>query len=227
LRGDRELPGAKARPERRPKVQHPRAVERLSLYLRQVESLARRGVTTVSSSDLGRALGLTPAQVRKDFGTVGPLGARGVGYRVELLARALRRALGTDRTWKLALVGVGHLGSALVRHRQFREQGFEFAALFDKDPALRGKLVEGLAVRPLEDLAEVVPAAEIRLAVIAVPAPEAQRVASLLVRAGVKGILNFTSVALDVPGDVAVSGVDLAIHLEGLTHHLASLRSPP
>src|SRR5205085_12630612 len=142
---------------------------------------------------------------------VGQPGGRGVGYRVELVARELRRVLGTDRTWKVALVGVGHLGSALVRHRQFRERGFEFAALFDRDPALHGKSLEGLPIRPPEELPAVVAGAGIRLAMVAVPAAEAQRVASTLVRAGVKGILNFTSVALDVPADVAVTGVDLAI----------------
>jgi redox-sensing transcriptional repressor len=208
----------------RPKLQNPRAVERLSLYLRQVEALARRGVKTTSSAELGGALGLTPAQVRKDFGTVGQLGARGVGYRVDLLAAALRRTLGTDRTWPVALVGVGHLGSALVRHREFRGQGFEFAALFDRDPALRGREVEGLPVRPLEELPAVVAGGGIRIAVIAVPPAEAQSVASLLVSAGVKGILNFASAPLEVPSDVAVVPVDLAIPLEGLTYHIANLK---
>jgi redox-sensing transcriptional repressor len=208
----------------RPPIPGP-ALERLSLYLRQVEALAHAGRMTVSSAELGRALGVTSAQVRKDFGAVGPLGARGVGYRVEPLARALRRTLGTDRTWPVALVGVGHLGSALVRHRQFRDQGFEFAALFDRDPALLGKSVEGLAIRPLEDLPRVVAAKGIRIAVIAVPAAEAQRVASALVAAGVKGILNFASRALDVPSDVAVVAVDLAIHLEALSYRIARLRA--
>jgi redox-sensing transcriptional repressor len=202
----------------------PRAVlERLSLYLRQLESLARAGTTTVSSTELGRALGLTPAQVRKDFGNVGNLGARGVGYRVDLLAGALRRSLGTDRVWPVALVGVGHLGSALVRHRQFRDQGFAFAALFDRDPALAGREVEGLPIRPIEDLERALREAEIRLAMLAVPAAAAQSVAGRLVAAGVKGILNFTSAPLDVPGDVAVVAVDLAFYLEKLTYHLAHL----
>ncbi len=203
----------------------PAVLERLSVYLRQVEALARAGVTTVCSEELGRALGLTSAQVRKDFGMVGQLGARGVGYRVDLLARALRRTLGTDRTWPLALVGVGHLGSALVRHREFREQGFEFAALFDRDPALLGRTIEGLPIRPLDELPRAIAERGIRIAVIAVPAAEAQRVATLLAQAGVKGILNFASRSLEVPPDVAVIPVDLAIPLEALTHHVANLRA--
>ena len=202
----------------------PRAVlERMSLYLRQVEMLARSGISTVSSAELGRALGLTAAQVRKDFGSVGNLGARGVGYRVELLASALRRTLGTDRVWPVALVGVGHLGSALVRHREFRQQGFAFAALFDRDPSLSGREVEGVAIRPLEDLERVLREGEVRLAMLAVPASAAQEVAERLVRAGVKGILNFTSAPLAVPHDVAVVAVDLAFYLEKLTYHLAHI----
>jgi redox-sensing transcriptional repressor len=196
-------------------------LERLSLYLRQVEALARAGASTVSSSELGHALGLTPAQVRKDFGNVGQLGARGVGYRVELLAQALRRTLGTDRVWPLALVGVGHLGSALVRHRQWREQGFAFAALFDRDPALAGKAVEGIPIRPVEELEKTLRDQGIRLAMLAVPAAAAQGVATKLVRGGVRGILNFTSAALEVPPDVAVVAVDLALYLEKLTYHVA------
>jgi redox-sensing transcriptional repressor len=202
----------------------PRAVlERLSLYLRQLEALDRAGRMTVSSAELGAALGLTSAQVRKDFGAVGPLGARGVGYRIELLAQALRRMLGTDRVWPVALVGVGHLGSALVRHRQFRDQGFAFAALFDRDPRLAGSLVEGLPIRSVDDLESVLRAGEIRLAMLAVPAPAAQQVADRLVGAGVKGILNFTSATLEVPDDVAVVAVDLAFYLEKLTYHLAHI----
>lgn len=202
----------------------PRAVlERLSLYLRQLEAHARAGRRTVSSAELGRALGLTSAQVRKDVGLLDPQGARGVGYRVDHLTHALKRTLGTDRVWKVALVGVGHLGSALVRHRQFREQGFAFAALFDRDPALAGKALEGLKIRPLDALESALREGEIRLAMIAVPAAAAQAVADSLVRAGVKGILNFSSAALSVPEDVAVVAVDLALHLEKLTYHLAHI----
>lgn len=202
----------------------PRAVlERLSLYLRQLEALGRKGTKTVSSAELGRALGLTSAQVRKDFGCVGQLGARGVGYRVDLLAATIRRTLGTDRVWPVALVGVGHLGSALVRHRQFRDQGFAFAALFDRDPALAGKSIEGINIRPIESLEAVLREEDVRLAMLAVPAAAAQEVADRLVRARVKGILNFTSAALEVPDDVAVVAVDLAFYLEKLTYHLAHI----
>lgn len=207
-----------------PPPELPRPVlERLSLYLRQLEALDRAGKKMTSSAELGQMLGLTPAQVRKDFAAIGTSGARGVGYRVQLLADALRRTLGTDRVWPVALVGVGHLGSALVRHRQFAEQGFKFAALFDRDPALAGQSIEGLAIRPIEDLEAALQEHGIRLAMLAVPASAAQSVADALVRAGVKGILNFTSAPLDAPDDVAVVAVDLALYLEKLTYHLAHI----
>src|SRR5205814_10196664 len=164
-------------------------------------------------------LGLTPAQVRKDFGNVGSLGARGVGYRVEHLARALRRTLGTDRVWPVALVGVGHLGSALVRHRQFRDQGFAFAALFDRDPALAGRSLEGLTIHPVEELERRLRAEKIRLAMLAVPAPAAPAVAARLLPAGVKAIPHSTPAPRDVPSDVAAVAVDPALSLHKLTHH--------
>jgi redox-sensing transcriptional repressor len=216
-----DVPPPRPRPDEIPRA----VLERLSLYLRRLEALSRAGRATVSSADLGRALGLTSAQVRKDFGEigqrVGALGARGVGYRVGTLADALRATLGTDRVWPVALVGVGHLGSALVRHEQFREQGFRFAALFDQSPRVVGAEVEGLPVRHVDDLERGLREAGVRIAMLAVPAAAAQDVAERLVRAGVKGILNFTSAALSVPRDVAVVAVDLAFYLEKLTYHVA------
>src|SRR5207248_2992326 len=118
----------------------PKAVsQRLSLYLRHLEGLEGKQRTTVSSSQLARALGLTAAQVRKDLAYFGQFGFPGVGYKVPHLVQEVRRILGTDRTWRVALVGAGNLGTALLRYRGFRRQGFEIAAVFDADPKLDGK----------------------------------------------------------------------------------------
>ncbi|MBI3726654.1 redox-sensing transcriptional repressor Rex [bacterium] len=195
----------------------PKAVsQRLSLYLRHLEALEAKQRGTVSSSQLARALGLTAAQVRKDLAYFGQFGFPGVGYKVPNLAQEVRRILGTDRTWRVALVGAGNLGTALLRYRGFRRQGFEIASVFDADPRLDGKTVAGVRVHPIGELSRVVRDEGIKLAILAVPAEAAQEVASSLAQAGVRGILNFAPTRLDVPESVRVHAVDLALQLEQL-----------
>lgn len=195
----------------------PKAVsQRLSLYLRHLEGLEENGKPTVSSSQLARALGLTAAQVRKDLTYFGQFGFPGVGYKVPHLLQEVRRILGTDRTWPVALVGAGNLGTALLRYRGFRKQKFEIVAVFDSDPSIVGKTVGKVKVYPVRDMVKVIRAKGIRLAIVAVPAVAAQEVATRLAEAGVRGILNFAPVRIEVPPEVRVLGVDLAIQLEQL-----------
>jgi redox-sensing transcriptional repressor len=206
------------------------AVRRLSLYLRQLESLARDGRSTISSRELGKALGMTDAQVRKDLAYFGQFGHPGIGYRVDEVIQRVRHILGTDRTWNTALVGAGHLGQALVAYRGFERKGFRLVAVFDSDRSkagLRPDGIENLAVQPLRELPQSVARLKIMLAMIAVPAAAAQAVADQLVAAGVRGILNFAPVALNVPDSVAVSSVDLAVRLEQLSFQVNSMRDPP
>lgn len=200
---------------------------RLSLYLRSLDWFARRG-GAVSSIELAKAVDVSAAQVRRDLATLGHLGQRGVGYDAEGLIAAIRRALGIDRTWKAVLVGVGNLARALLRYRGFRNQGFVIVGLFDNDPRKVGQSVEGLAVDPLARLADRVPELGADLGVLTVPSESAQAVADELIRAGVKGILNFAPVVLKVPGGVHVVSVDLAIQLEQLAFlvQLESLAEP-
>lgn len=199
----------------------PKAVsQRLSLYLRHLGNLEASGKATVSSSQLARALGLTAAQVRKDLAYFGQFGFPGIGYKVPNLVHEIRRILGTDRTWFVALVGAGHLGTALLRYRGFRKQGFEISAVFDSDPRLEGKPLGGVSIRSVRDLPRVVREQGIRIAILAVPAEAAQDVAARLVEAGVRGILNFAPTQLDVPGSVIVHPVDLALQLEQLAFRM-------
>lgn len=196
------------------------AVRRLSLYLRQLEGLERQGQRTVSSRELGEPLQIPDAQVRKDLTHLGPLGQPGVGYRVEELVVELRRRLGTDRVWKVLLVGWGNLGRALLAYQAFIKKGFEIVAAFDNDPAIIGRplpLGPECHVKPMEELAEAIRDHDIRLAVLAVPAPAAQSVADQLIQAGILGILNFAPVALQVPAHIGLANVDLAVHLEQLS----------
>src|SRR5260370_24947813 len=145
------------------------SVGRLSLYLRRLESLLGEGAYKVSSGVLGAALGVTDAQVRKDLAYLGHLGHPGVGYAAPALAAAIRRALGVDREWRVALAGVGNLGRALLRYRGFTERGFRIAALFDADPSKVGQRVDGLEIHAPEAMARVLPALEVELGVLTVP----------------------------------------------------------
>lgn len=192
---------------------HP-AVRRLSLYLRQLESFEAQGRHTASSRDLGRALDLGDAQVRKDLANFGSFGQPGVGYRVVELIDRLRKILGTDRTWDVVLVGAGNIGRALLAYRRFAGKGFRLGAVFDTDPKLHGQSFSGTTVQPVEKIAQIVREKKIRLAVLAVPAEAAQRTAELLINAGILGILNFAPVRLQVPANVYVNSVDLAVQLE-------------
>jgi len=189
---------------------------RLSLYLRCLENWRRDGLATVSSGLIAETLGLSDAQVRKDIGYLGSLGQPGVGYKVPDLILAIREALGINRDWRTVLVGVGNLARALLRYQGFREQGFEIVGLFDADPAKLGQSVDGLIVRPMSELANIVTTADAELALMTVPAEVAQEVADLLVAAGVRGILNFAPAVLRLPARVRLVNVDLAIQLEQL-----------
>src|SRR5215218_9175282 len=186
------------------------AVRRLSLYLRQLESFKKKDRRTISSKQLGESLGLTDAQVRKDFAYFGQFGHPGIGYRVDDLIAQVKRILGTDKTWNVMLVGAGNLGRALLAYRGFDQKGFRLVAVFDADGSKIGKKHGGFVIQPLTELADTVQKQNIKLAMVAVPADNAQDVADQLVAAGVRGLLNFAPVSLTVPQDVALSTVDVA-----------------
>jgi redox-sensing transcriptional repressor len=199
-------------------------VGRVSLYLRQLESFQRQGFTTVSSSQLGSALAINDAQVRKDLAFFGQFGYPGIGYRIEELSAALRRILGIDRDWPLALVGLGNLGRALLKYRGFRSRGFHIVALFDNDPQKIGRTHDGLLVEPIEAMPQAITARNVSLAVLSVPAESAQRVAEQMVACGILGILNFAPVPLNVPPSVSVVAVDLSVQLEHLAYKVQNLQ---
>lgn len=192
-------------------------VSRLSLYLRELQHLIADGKETISSSQLGRQLGFTDAQVRKDLAHFGHFGHPGIGYRCRELIEAIKIILGTDREWRVALVGVGNLGRALLGYRGFSQQGFRIVAGFDTDPSKVGTHIEGIEVCPLDALARLIEDRQIELGMIAVPAAQAQEVAEKLVEAGVGGIVNFAPVTLRLPEGVSIVGVDLARELEQVT----------
>src|SRR4051794_38616235 len=168
--------------------QVPKAVvSRLSLYLRELQHLIRDGHETTSSTQLGKRLGFTDAQVRKDLAYFGQFGYPGIGYRCSELMDAIKGILGTKQPWPLAIVGLGNLGRALMGYRGFQQQGFQIVAALDIDPAKVGQRVDGIPIFHLDDVRRVAQEHQIRLAIIAVPAPAAQQVADALVSAGIDG----------------------------------------
>lgn len=201
----------------------PAVVSRLSLYLRELQQLLRNGVATTSSTQLGRALGFTDAQVRKDLAYFGAFGYPGLGYRCEELVAEIKRILGTDRGWPLVIIGIGNLGRALLGYRGFRQQGFEIVAAFDLDETVVGTTIEGTQVHHIDQLKAIAQKNDVKLGVIAVPSSAAQEVADLLVEAGVEGILNFSPATLD-DSKISVASVDLAIELEQLTFTVVNRR---
>lgn len=210
-------------PRREPsgdKVAPKAVVGRVSLYLRQLEVFQGQGLATVSSSQLGAALAINDAQVRKDLAFFGQFGYPGIGYRIGELGTALRRILGIDRDWPLALIGLGNLGRALLKYRGFRNRGFHIVALFDNDPHKIGHAFDGMVVRPTADLAEVVREHDVSLAILSVPSDVAQGVADQLVASGVLGIFNFAPMPLIVPPHVSVVAVDLSVQLEHLAYKI-------
>jgi redox-sensing transcriptional repressor len=210
--------------ESNPQAHVPKAiVSRLSLYLRELQHLVRDGAETTSSTQLGKLLGFTDAQVRKDLAHFGQFGYPGIGYRCAELIEAIRKILNTNRSWRVGLVGVGNLGRALLGYRGFSQQGFEVVAAFDLRRELVGTRIEGIEVFHLDDLPRIAQRRDIRLGIIAVPAEAAQAVADRFVEAGVEGVLNFAPVTLSLPGSVRTVGVDLAIELEQLAFAVANL----
>lgn len=189
---------------------------RLSLYLRPLEASLREGASKFSSGQLGEAVGVTDAQVRKDLAALGSLGQPGIGYPTHELIAAIRRALGIDREWRVALVGAGNLARALLNYRGFEQRGFRVVALFDSDATKVGQVLDGLAVHGPERMAEVIAATGAELGMVAVPSEGAQPVADALVAAGIRGVLNFAPVLLRLPPTVSLVSVDLTVQLEQL-----------
>ena len=195
---------------------------RLSIYLRCLNELDSAGVETISSQALAERFHLNAAQIRKDLAYFGEFGVRGVGYYVKELRRHLRQILGLDRRLRVAIVGAGNLGLALADYPGFRQEGFEIAVLFDAAHEKVGRESRGgVIIHDIRDLKRIVRRERLDIAVIAVPAPQAQPVVDQVVAAGIKAILNFSPGALHVPDDVKLKSVDLTVSLESLSFYLA------
>jgi redox-sensing transcriptional repressor len=197
-------------------------VRRLSLYLRFLEESTNRGLVTISSDELARRGGTTSAQVRKDLSFFGSFGKRGLGYSVPELTESLREILGLRRDWQVIIVGAGKIGTALAQYRGFRQRGFRVTAVYDRDPKKIGTRWDTLTVRDMAEIERDIQKEHPDIAVLTTPADEAQVVVDRLVSAGMRALLNFAPVQLQVPPDVTLKNVNMAMELEGLSFALTN-----
>lgn len=196
---------------------------RLSVYLRCLNTLDDEGVRTISSHGLSERFHLNAAQIRKDLAYFGEFGVRGVGYYVKELRRHLRQILGVDERVPVAIMGAGNLGLALADYAGFRVEGFEITALFDSmREKIGGRSKGGVPIHDIRDFRRIVKRERIRIAVIAVPAAAAPSVLNTVVGAGIKAVLNFSPGSLRVPPDVKLKSVDLTVSLESLSFFLVN-----
>jgi redox-sensing transcriptional repressor len=195
-------------------------VSRLPVYLRALTYMQAKGAQTTSSKELGERIGISPAQIRKDLSQFGEFGKQGTGYNIGFLISKLREILKVDRVWDVALVGMGDMGHALARYPGFTDRGFRIAMAFDSDPEKIGQQVGSFNIQNARDMGAAIQQAGIRIAMLCVPAANAQEVADILVKAGVKSILNYAPISLSVPAGVRVQYQDPSIGLQRMTYYL-------
>jgi redox-sensing transcriptional repressor len=197
-----------------------KTIYRLSIYLRCLARLHENGIGTVSSEALAKAAGVKSTQLRKDLAYFGTFGTRGLGYDVTELYKKIAEELGTSRLQPVILVGVGNLGLSLLSYRGFEQEGFEIIAAFDAEPDRRRDKEIKQVIYGMEALPEFVQQHGVKMAIVTVPTAVVQEVTNALVRSGITGILNFAPIVLDVPEDVMVNNVNLAIELENLSYFI-------
>lgn len=192
----------------------------MSVYLRCLQRLKANEIRTVSSEALAKAARVKSTQLRKDLTYFGQFGTRGLGYDVEQLSTMISDLLGTTSLQPVILIGVGNLGLALLSYKGFEQEGFEIVSAFDVEPARNRGKTGTIPLHGMDKLSEIVRKHGVKMAIMAVPASEAQEVANQLIEAGVAGILNFAPIVLHVPDEVMVNNVNLAIELENLSYFI-------
>ena len=197
-----------------------KTVYRLSLYYRALQRAKANEIDTVSSAALAKAAGVKPTQLRKDLTYFGQFGTRGLGYNVEALSSRLMEVLGTTHLQPVILVGAGNLGSALLKYPGFAKEGFEVAAAFDSAPSRQRAKDLGVRVLAMTKLKDFIRENHVKMAILTVPSNVAQEVANDLIESGILAILNFAPIILQVPDNVVVNNVDLAIELENLSYFI-------
>ncbi len=195
-------------------------IGRLPVYLRALQRMADNGIKTTSSQELGEHVGISAAQIRKDISQFGEFGKQGTGYSIPYLLDKLKEILKVDRKWDVALVGAGDMGHALARYQGFTNRGFQIVMVFDNNKEKVGQKIDQFTIEDAEKIVERIKSAGIKMAMLTVPAPAAQGVADKLVQAGVRAILNYAPISLNVPKNVKVQHIDPATHLQRMTYYL-------
>ena len=195
-------------------------VGRLPIYLRALQRMLEENRRITSSQELGERLGISAAQIRKDLSQFGEFGKQGTGYSIEYLADQIRKILNVDRVWDIAVVGAGDIGSAVARYQGFSNRGLRVTMIFDNDPSKVGTQVGSFTVKDIKSIKDTVRQAGLKVAMIATPSQTAQEVADELVSSGVKAILNYAPINLNVPDNVRVQYIDPVIHLQRMTYYL-------
>ncbi len=194
-------------------------IGRLPIYLRALNQLVQQGKTITSSHELGQRLGISSAQIRKDLSHFGEFGKQGTGYQISHLQAQLKQILQVDREWQMVVVGAGDLGRAIAHYRGFVSRGFRVAAAFDSDPSRLGKSGD-VEVLHTSQMSAFISQHRIKIAMLAVPAEHAQAVCDQLVAAGIRAILNYAPITLNVPNEVHVQYIDPVMHLQRMTYYL-------
>jgi len=195
-------------------------VGRLPMYLRSLQRMQQEGRLITSSQELGERLGISAAQIRKDLSLFGEFGKQGTGYNINYLIEQLAKILNIDREWPVVVVGAGDIGSAVARYRGFTNRGFRVVMLFDSNPSKINTQVGPFIVQDSTRMEGVIRQSDIKVAMIAVPAENAQEVANLLVQAGIKAILNYAPININVPPEIYVQDIDPSLHLQRMTYYL-------
>jgi redox-sensing transcriptional repressor len=196
-------------------------IGRLPIYLRELRRMARdESKQTTSSHELARRLGISSAQIRKDLSHFGEFGKQGTGYHINYLIQQLQQILNLTQEWPVALIGAGYLGHALANYAGFQHRGFHIRWIFDNDPEKIGSQIGDLAVQPVAELEETIQREHVKMAILSVPVGVVQEITDTLVRCGVKAILSYVPVHLNVPTGIHVSYSDPVVQLQRMTYYL-------
>lgn len=195
-------------------------IGRLPLYLRALKHMIQEGKRTTSSRELGRRLGISSAQIRKDLSHFGEFGKQGTGYHLQHLVKELQQILKLDRIWPVAVIGAGFLGHALASYNGFEERGFKITWIFDNNPDYIGEKINHISIQSMNELEETIEREGARIAILAVPAIHAQSVTDRLVKAGIQSILNYAPINLEVPDHVNIGYSDPVIQLQHMSYYI-------